>query len=838
MRKIAIGLLICLSVLAFMSCGGAESSSAAQAATKAFSVSGIPGSFDTLQEAVAGIQNYENSLKSKVAESFTYTIRLNGSVGNDPGAEISGISGSIKIDLQGHTLGLAKESKGIVLNISQEISISSGKIQVDSGSTITGGESVIQSSSNVSLSGIELNVEAELDAITATSGEMKIEGTTKITTEGTNNAIVASGDTKVEINSSSEVAAFSGGLKLSGKSEFKIESGKVEVTSIVKGSGATITFSSTVEQSEAIVVSAKVDTKDVEELENAITVAAHNHTFEWRHDAEKHWPQITCSDHSAEKTDEKEDHSWDAGTVTLEPGCETTGTIRFTCTVCGEQKTEDVPVTGHKFSSAWTSDAENHWHASTCGHEVVSDQAAHTWNSGVVTTAPTFSETGIKTYTCTVCGKTKTEEIPATGDSEGILKSMAAAIKDKVEKETLYLNDIVFAFDDDNLTVNTTVIQTPAPFQFNYEVSVAEYDEYNNWVGWHNDIVPVDVTVIAVSGDIFSGNRSCTFDMTANNDTVRVSYEYSTEHITITRGNETTELDDNDWTIRNLIHEISNDIFSRTIVKHNGATYSDAVNSINFNLTSTDGVVVPLMYTSSLNCEKVSGTGYCKDYHATIGIEGVSITDNETSSYDLSSETFHVDSLSLSLNKNNETVSLQVTEANVETEFLYQYLYDSESEPEYKNQSSGYLIKFDNLSVSGQYENVGVSIALDNADVTVNTARTFGYSYHEYNYYDYYYDPWTLTEYSDSVKGSTAFRMTVSVDSNSIVLAGSASIDYKNSSETEFTGVELSDDNYIKYLKDNFGITLTISESKLNNNNIDFNKLISLVVPIIEEYLN
>ena len=836
MRKIAIGLLICLSVLAFMSCGGAESSSAAQAATKAFSVSGIPGSFDTLQEAVAGIQNYENSLKSKVAESFTYTIRLNGSVGNDPGAEISGISGSIKIDLQGHTLGLAKESKGIVLNISQEISISSGKIQVDSGSTITGGGSVIQSSSNVSLSGIELNVEAELDAITATSGEMKIEGTTKITTEGTNNAIVASGDTKVEINSSSEVAAFSGGLKLSGKSEFKIESGKVEVTSIVKGSGATLTFSSTVEQSEAIVVSDRLDSKEADALTGIITEAVHNHTLEWRHDSDKHWPEITCSEHQAEKTDEKEDHTWDAGSVTVQPGCTTVGTRVFICTVCGEQKQEEVPATGHLFSSAWTSDAENHWHASTCNHtDVISGQAAHTWNSGVVTTAPTFSETGIRTFTCTVCGRTKTEVVPATGDSEGILRSMAAAINDKVEKETLYLSDIVFAFDEDNLTVNSTVIQTPAPFQFNYEVSVAEYDEYNNWVGWHNDIVPVDVTVIAVSGDIFTGNCSCTFDMTINDETARIYYERNSsgEHVSATQNNTTVEYNALDYDEWNLIHAVRNEILSRTVVKHNGAIYSDSENDINFNLsTSTDGIVAPLMLDIPLiSCQSISGTGNCSGYDASVEIKGVSFAANHETYTGI---TCNLDSIALGLRRNNETISVQATGLEVDYQYSYSSEWDSELEKTIENSESGYSIEVNHISVTGQHENVGITFVLDNADVKVNTDRAFTYNYD----YDFDYGYRVLTAYSESITGTADFRISVSVDSDSVVLAGSVSVDYHDSNETEFTGVELTDDNYINYLKDNFGITLTISESKLNNNNIDFNKLISLVVPIIEEYLN
>lgn len=42
-------------------------------------------------------------------------------------------------------------------------------------------------------------------------------------------------------------------------------------------------------------------------------------------------------------------------------------------------------------------------------------QHSHTWNDGVVTTPATCTESGVKTYTCTVCGETKTEAIAALG---------------------------------------------------------------------------------------------------------------------------------------------------------------------------------------------------------------------------------------------------------------------------------------------------------------------------------------------------------------------------------------------------------------------------------------
>ena len=52
-------------------------------------------------------------------------------------------------------------------------------------------------------------------------------------------------------------------------------------------------------------------------------------------------------------------------------------------------------------------------------YQVVKTAAAHTWGEGVVTKEPTATEAGEKTYTCTFdgCGATKTEAIPATGET-------------------------------------------------------------------------------------------------------------------------------------------------------------------------------------------------------------------------------------------------------------------------------------------------------------------------------------------------------------------------------------------------------------------------------------
>ena len=47
--------------------------------------------------------------------------------------------------------------------------------------------------------------------------------------------------------------------------------------------------------------------------------------------------------------------------------------------------------------------------------EIIPATGAHTWDNGTVTTEPTETTPGVRTFTCAVCSQTKTEVIPATG---------------------------------------------------------------------------------------------------------------------------------------------------------------------------------------------------------------------------------------------------------------------------------------------------------------------------------------------------------------------------------------------------------------------------------------
>ena len=120
-------------------------------------------------------------------------------------------------------------------------------------------------------------------------------------------------------------------------------------------------------------------------------------------------------------------HQWDEGKVTTEPKCEEAGVKTYTCKVCKETKTEAIDATGHtpvEVSEVPATCTEPGKKAGTkcsvcdtilSGVEEIPAKG-HQWNDGEITTAPTCTEKGVKTYTCSVCKETKTEKIDKTND--------------------------------------------------------------------------------------------------------------------------------------------------------------------------------------------------------------------------------------------------------------------------------------------------------------------------------------------------------------------------------------------------------------------------------------
>ena len=150
----------------------------------------------------------------------------------------------------------------------------------------------------------------------------------------------------------------------------------------------------------------------------------------------------TCNNCSETKTEviPMTDHIWDNGKVTTKPSCITPGVKTYTCSACQKEKTEKIPATGHLHTEirnkkeatckedGYTGDV----YCKDCGEKLfngktIAKTTEHTWDDGKVTKAATCTEKGLKLYTCTVCDKVRTEEIPATGHQHTEVRNVKEA---------------------------------------------------------------------------------------------------------------------------------------------------------------------------------------------------------------------------------------------------------------------------------------------------------------------------------------------------------------------------------------------------------------------------
>lgn len=145
-----------------------------------------------------------------------------------------------------------------------------------------------------------------------------------------------------------------------------------------------------------------------------------------------------CGDEKKE-TIKATGHDWNKGEVTTKATCTEAGVMTYTCNVCKETKTEEIEATGHQHTEirdakkatcieeGYTGDT----YCTDCGNMISTgkkmEKTDHTWDNGVVSKDPTCTEKGSKTYTCTVCQETKTEEIPATGHQNKEVRDKKAA---------------------------------------------------------------------------------------------------------------------------------------------------------------------------------------------------------------------------------------------------------------------------------------------------------------------------------------------------------------------------------------------------------------------------
>ena len=145
-------------------------------------------------------------------------------------------------------------------------------------------------------------------------------------------------------------------------------------------------------------------------------------------------------------------HHWDQGTITKKATCTENGEKTYHCTDEGCDKTwiETIPATGHqhtelrdkKTATCGEDGYSGDLYCKDCGQLIskgaVVKATGHSWDSGKVTEAATCKKEGPKTYTCSICGDTKTEAIPKKEHSfdEGKVTKKATCTEDGLKVYT------------------------------------------------------------------------------------------------------------------------------------------------------------------------------------------------------------------------------------------------------------------------------------------------------------------------------------------------------------------------------------------------------------------
>lgn len=108
-------------------------------------------------------------------------------------------------------------------------------------------------------------------------------------------------------------------------------------------------------------------------------------------------------------------HVWNDGEITTAATCTQDGVKTFTCTLCGETRTEVIGSSGHVASETFVNnDPEGHYHVcSVCG-EKTDDVQAHAFEDGEVIKQPSATEEGLQKIVCSVCGYESTKVLPET----------------------------------------------------------------------------------------------------------------------------------------------------------------------------------------------------------------------------------------------------------------------------------------------------------------------------------------------------------------------------------------------------------------------------------------
>ena len=170
----------------------------------------------------------------------------------------------------------------------------------------------------------------------------------------------------------------------------------------------------------------------------------HKYSSDWKFDEKTHWHECTTKKHT--DTTEKTPHvfTW---TEKTPAGFHTDKVEKGVCE-CGYETERTISGTAtHTYGTEWTKDESGHWHDSTCDataptHDAIKGNfAAHTFDEGVETKPADYGVVGEKKFTCTECGYSYTQEIPALGAKDNAISFANDLVDEKTYDGLAFIID-------------------------------------------------------------------------------------------------------------------------------------------------------------------------------------------------------------------------------------------------------------------------------------------------------------------------------------------------------------------------------------------------------------
>ena len=242
----------------------------------------------------------------------------------------------------------------------------------------------------------------------------------------------------------------------------------------------------------------------------------HEFSSKWKFDETNHWHECTTKQHT--DTTEKTPHvfTW---TEKTPAGVHTDKVEKGVCE-CGYETERTISGTAtHTYGTEWTKDESGHWHESTCDataptHDVMkSDFAAHIFDDGVVTKPADYGVVGEKKFTCTVCGYSYTQEIPALGAKDNTISFANDLVDEKTYDGLAFIIDPakVNRKGDGEITItykgeNDTAFSETAPINAGEYTVKATVKGTAEWKGGETTTtIIINKREITLPRDVFEG---------------------------------------------------------------------------------------------------------------------------------------------------------------------------------------------------------------------------------------------------------------------------------------------------------------------------------------------